>query len=267
MEKIDKNMGEILGEIGCRFRGIIESHIKDYRLQKGNDVEWLLEPLDLISHPSDLALDTFRCGFGRDWAYELYFHYTNAKSFYQPYNLAPDSPILAIINDGSIIVYDDIDMPESNPYDKSMLIQDKLDIWSGHAIPSVWDDVMVPFTELGIWQAQLLHRALTFMPKGWHGNYLNHWYVFSQDDMQRIFDKYSSYKSVDHEMLESYLGRDDILPSVNIDGDKAVVTYCIWTRWGGLCRLTVPVERHNQSVIFGESERQTLVKYHCGWVY
>lgn len=265
MEKIDKNMGEILGEIGCRFRSNIENHIKDYKLQKEEDnVEWLLEPLDLISHPSDLVLDAFRTGDFMGWVYQLYFHHRDASAIYVPF----DPPYEKFNGKISLFDLDDDELDSKlKPYDKTMIVKSMANYIVSSAVPEIWDDLNVPFTEMGIWQALLLYRTLTFMPKGWHGNYLNHWYIFSQDDMQRIVDKYSSYKSVDHEKLESYLGRDDILPSVNIDGDKAVVSYCIWTRWGGLCRLTVPVERLNQSVIFGKGERQTLVKYDCGWLY
>lgn len=265
MEKIDKNMGEILGEIGCRFRSNIETHIKDNKLQKeeGN-VEWLLEPLDLISHSNDLVLDAFRKGDHLGWLYELYFHYRDASAIYVPF----DPPYEKF--NGKISLFDlDNNELDSNlkPYDKTMIVKGMANYYVISAVPKIWDDLSVPFTEMGIWQVMLLRNAYTFLPKGWHGNYSNCWYVFAQDDMQGIFDQYSLYKSVDHEKLESYLGRDDILPSVNIDGDKAVVTYCIWTRWGGLCRLTVPVERHNQSVKFGKWERQTLVKYDCGICY
>ena len=62
MEMIDSNIGATLGEIGCRFRSNIENHIKDYELQKGDDVEWLLEPLDAISHSPDIVLDAFQIG-------------------------------------------------------------------------------------------------------------------------------------------------------------------------------------------------------------
>ena len=42
-------LNQVLGEIGCRFRSNIENHIKGYKLQKGDDVEWLLrrhQPFD-----------------------------------------------------------------------------------------------------------------------------------------------------------------------------------------------------------------------------
>lgn len=63
MENNDKNLGAILGDMGCKFRSNIENNIKDYQLQKEDDVEWLLEPLDAISHSADLVLDAFKNGW------------------------------------------------------------------------------------------------------------------------------------------------------------------------------------------------------------
>ena len=263
MEQIDNNMGLILGEIGCRFRSNIENHIKDYKLQKEEDsIEWLLEPLELISHPNYLVLDAFRKGDRLGWLYELYFHYRDASAVYVPFN--PPYEKFNEYIDIFDLIEEDVEVPETNPYNKTMLVKGLAKWPTIGAVPKIWDDLRVPFTEMGIWQAVLLYKAFTFLPKGWHGNYNNCWYVFSQDDMQGIVDKYSSYKSVDQEQLESYLGLVDILPSVKIDGDKAVVYYHYWNNWGGFSRLTVPVERHNQSVKFGKWERQTLVKYDCG---
>ncbi len=261
----DKNMGEILGEIGCRFRSNIESHIKDHKLQKENDVEWLMEPLDLIKYPSDLVIDAFRKGDHLGWVYELYFHYRDASVIYAPFN-----PPYEKFNEYVDIFFDfegEEQIPDTNPYNKTMLVKGLANWPTIKAVPKIWGDLTVPFTEKGIWQALLLCKSYTFLPKGWHGNYNNCWYVFSQDDMQGIIDKYSSYKSVDSEKLESCHGRDDILPFVKIEGDKAAVSYHHWNNWGGFSRLTVPVERYNQSIKFGKWERQVLVEYDCGIRY
>ena len=265
MEKIDKNMGEKLGEIGCRFRSNIENHIKDYKLQKEEDVEWLLEPLDLISHPSDLVLGAFRKGDRLGWVYELYFHYRDASALYVPFN-PPYEEYNKYID---IFDFDREDqVPDTNPYNKTMLVKGLANWPTIMAVPKIWEDLSVPFTEMGIWQALLLNETFTFLPKGWHGDYYSYWYVFSQDDMQGIIgSRKRSWYDFDHEKLASYLGSQDIMPSVNIDGDKAVVTYYFWTAWGGLCKFRVPVEKDNESIIFGNRERQTLVKYDCGIRY
>lgn len=264
MEQIDNNMGLILGEIGCRYRSNIENHIKDYKLQKVEDnVEWLLEPLDQISHPSDLVLDAFRKGDRLGWLYELYFHYRDASAIYVPFD--PPYEKYNEYIDIFDLIDEDVEVPQANPYNKTMLIKGLANWPTIESVPKIWDDVTVPFTEMGIWQALLLGEAYTFLPKGWHGNYYNCLYVFSQDDMQGIISsRKRSWNDFNHEKLASYLGSQDMLPSVKIDGDKAVVSYHYWNNWGGFSRLTVPVERHNQSVKFGKGEKQTLVKYDCG---
>ena len=262
MEQDNSVFNPTLGEIGCRFRSVIEDHIKENRLLNEDDVEWLLEPLDAISHSADIVLGAFRKGDRLGWLYELYFHQRDASAIYVPFG-----PPYEEYNE-YIDVFDfeleDKPVPEAKPYNKTMLVRGLANWPTIMAVPKIWDDLIIPFTEPGLWQALLLHQAFTFMPKGWHGCYNDAKYVFSQDDLQRIITKYSSYKSIDQEKLASCRERDDIMPSVTIDGDKAVISYCTWNNWSGFCRFTVHMEKHNLSVKFGERERETLVKYDCG---
>ena len=266
MEQNENNVGITLGDIGCRFRSNIENHIKDYKLQKENDIEWLMEPLDLIRYPNDLVIDAFRKGDHLGWVYELYFHYRDASLIYVPFN-----PPYEKFNEYEDIFFDLEDeeqVPDANPYNKTMLVKGLANWPTIKAVPKIWHELTISFTEMGIWQALLLHEAYTFLPKGWHGDYFSHWYVFSQDDMRMIVEKYkNSSRDFNREKLASYLGRQEIMPSVKIDGDKAIVTYYFWNKWKGLCKRIVPVERNNLSVEFGKGERQVLVEYDCGIRY
>ena len=173
MEQNNINLGAILGDMGCKFRSNIENNIKDYELQKEDEVEWLLEPLDAISHSADLVLDAFKNG----------------------------------------------------------------------------------------WEA--------LFPKGWHANYMKKIYVFSKADKQQIIDKFKNRFNdlYDFKRLASLLDCDEIMPSVEINGNKAVASYYYWNNWSGFCRRIIPIERQGQSVSFGESEREVLVKYDCGIRY
>jgi hypothetical protein len=296
MEKIDKNKGEVLGEIGCRFMSIIESHIKDYELQKDGDFEWLLEPLDAISHSPDIVLDAFQYG-NKKWSNsKLYFHDRDATHAYVAY----DKPIIKLKGKmiGNTIIFD-IDesekIPEPNPYDKTMLIKDTLNIYAVHIIPPIWDNLVIQFTEVGVWQAVLLNEIVTSFPHLWN-NCLqgSKTIVFSQADMQQIIDDkksrydytdeeierlnaywrfldmtphFDQYKKSNYDKLVSYLECEDILPSVKISGDEAVVSYCYWNEWSGFCRATVPVERCGQSVTIGEHAHEVLVAYDRGISY
>ena len=78
---------------------------------------------------------------------------------------------------------------------------------------------------------------------------------------------FDQYKKSNYDKLVSYLEREDILPSVEISGDKAIVSYYYWSEWSGFCRATVPVERCGQSVTIGEQTNEVLVAYDCGICY
>ena len=299
MEKIDMNMGEILGEIGCRFRSNIENHIKDYKLQKEEDnVEWLLKPLDLISHSPEIVLDAFKYGTRLESFYQLYFHNKDASQAYVTYDEPVEKPHGVI--EGNTIHFPDPDeieeRPKPNPYSKTMLIVGTPEENAMADVPSILEDLNVQFTKVGVWQAVLL----ALFPKGWYGYYLTKTYVFSREDMQQIIDdcktKYSDYtdaelerlkayyrslgmpssifklrgfgfRKSDYERLAAFIDREDIMPSVEINGNKAVVSYCYWNNWSGFCRARVPVERCGQSVTIGEYAHEVLVAYDCGILY
>ena len=300
MEQQDKNIGTLLGDIGCEFRRNIDAHIKDYQLQKGNDVEWLLEPLNAIRHPADIVIDAFQYGSRWESFYQLYFHDKKATKTYVAYNKPFIKPSFTrkVGNTILFLEHEEIeDIPAPNVYNKTMIINETLDYNAAKHIPLIWKDIIVPFTEIGIWQAVLLNETKALLPKGWHGNYLKKTYVFSKRDMQLIIERSKSfindiseydkkrlvayYKSLgysdplkydfaksDYEKLTTYLESEDIImPSVEIDGDKAVASFCYWNDWSGFCRKIIPVERKDQSVIIGETEKEVLVKYDCGIRY
>ena len=303
MEQDNSVFNPVLGEIGCRFRSNIENHIKDYKLQKGYDVEWLLEPLNAISHSADIVLDAFQIGTKWESFYQLYFHNRDASQVYVAYDHPVERP-RGYRKEGNTIHFlesDEIEeMPKPNPYSKTMLIKGTPEENLMSDVPDIWEDLIVPFTETGIWQAVLLNETIALFPKGWHGNYLEKTYVFSKADMQQIIDscksKYDDFSDAEFERLEAYyrslgwpesvfkirgfgfrksdyerlaafLDREDIMPSVEINGDKAVVSYCYWSEWSGFCRASVPVERRGQSASVGKAKNEVLIAYDCGICY
>lgn len=289
--------------MGCRFRSNIENHIKDYKLQKGDDVEWLLEPLDTISHSANIVLDVFQIGTKWESFYKLYFHNKDASLAYVAYDHPIERP-RGYRKEGNTIHFlepDEIEeMPKPNPYSKTMLIKGTPEENLMSDVPDIWEDLIVPFNEIGVWQAVLLNETIALFPKGWHGNYLEKTYVFSKADMQQIIDgsksKYYDFTDAEFERLEAYyrfldrpssvfkmrrfgfrksdyerlatfIDREDILPSVEISGDKAVASYCYWNNWSGFCQASVPVERRGKSVSIGQSNEEVLVAYDCGIRY
>ena len=289
--------------MGCRFRSNIENHIKDYKLQKGDDVEWLLEPLDTISHSANIVLDVFQIGTKWESFYKLYFHNKDASLAYVAYDHPIERP-RGYRKEGNTIHFlepDEIEeMPKPNPYSKTMLIKGTPEENLMSDVPDIWEDLIVPFNEIGVWQAVLLNETIALFPKGWHGNYLEKTYVFSKADMQQIIDgsksKYYDFTDAEFERLEAYyrfldrpssvfkmrgfgfrksdyerlatfIDREDILPSVEISGDKAIASYYFWNDWSGLCQASVPVERRGQSVSIGQSNEDVLIAYDCGVRY
>ena len=269
MEKIGvkkrTDINAILGEIGCKFRSNIENHIKDDSLRKDNNVEWLLEPLDEISHRADYVLDAFQISTRWESIYELYFHLKNATSIYIPFD-KPISEHCGMRKEGNTITFldnDEEDIPKPNHFDKSMIIKEPIPPLASKAIPDIWEELTVPFTIVGIWQAILLNETRAMFPKGWHADYLRKTYVFSYDDMHEIIrDHEKDYYDIDHNKLESYL-IEDIMPSVKIYGEKAVASFYYWNDWYGFCRMIIPVEKHGASVRIGTYNHETLVKYDC----
>ncbi len=290
-------MGVVLGETGNRFRSIIEDHIKDFQLQKGDDVEWLLEPLGAISHSPDIMLDAYQIRTEWESFYRLYFHFKDASQAYVAYNepfLTPERK--KRVRDSYYLLTEEERKKATcpNPYSKDLLIKEVLNVFTAKVVPSFWNELDVQFTEAGIWQAVLLDEIIALFPKGWHANYLEKTYVFTMADMQRIIDKkkssydytdeeieklnaywrfldmtphFDQYRKSNYDKLVSYLGREDILPSVKISGDEAVVSYCYWSEWGGFCRATIPVEQRGQSVAIGKPNKEVLVAYDCGICY
>lgn len=267
----NNNIGSVLGEMGCKFRSNIETQIEKRKQHKGDDAEWLLDPLDELSHPVDYVLDAYLVSSRWDSHYKLYFHLRNAKDIYIPYdetlswldeqeNTKTDGYTAHMLGLEQFF-YDDL---KPKPFDKSMMIKGALDYRAAHMIPEIWDELVVPFTTFGIWQAVLLHQTITLFPKGWHAAYMDNIYVYSLEDMEEIIKhhKRGSY-DFDHEKLATYLNRDDIMPAVEIDGDKAIASYFYWNDWSGFCRMIIPIEKHGHSIKFGEFESETHVKYDC----
>ena len=297
MEQDNSVFNTALGEIGCRFRSNIENHIKDYELQKGDDVEWLLEPLNAISHSPEIVLDAFQIGTKWVSFYQLYFRNRDASQVYVAYDQPIERP-RGYRKEGNTIHFlepDEIEeMPKPNPYSKTMLIKGTPEENIMSDVPDIWEDLIVPFTETGIWQGVLLNETIALFPKGWHGNYLEKTYVFSKADMQQIIDdkksrydytdeeieklnaywkfldmntNFNQHKKSNYDRLVSYLDREDILPSVEINGDNAIASYCYWSEWGGFCRASVPVERRGQSASIGKTKNEVLIAYDCGIRY
>ena len=109
-------------------------------------MEWLLDPLDELSHPVDYVLDAFQVCTSFESLYKLYFHLKGANSIYSPFD-KPLTGSFGTQKDDNKIHFDDIneiDIPKPKPFDKSMKIKGDLKPLEARAIPSIWNDLEVP---------------------------------------------------------------------------------------------------------------------------
>ncbi len=97
----------------------------------------------------------------------------------------------------------------------------------------------------------------------WHANYNDLQILTSPEDIEALI-------SVTVDRLEegktTALRAIDPRPTVEVSDDRAAVTYCTFTKWGGLKRLKECFCRLPPHLLL---ERQLLgeVKYHCGILY
>lgn len=130
-----------------------------------------------------------------------------------------------------------------------------------------FSDLIVEPSAMGAWQAYLFHVAPTVMPVFWHGGYIRRYFIFSLSALRNItgpklVDYYNPINGLD-EVNEQYL-----IPSVSIDNNKASVSCCYWTDWGGLIRETVIVKFKGSRIASISGGRcKTLIKYDCGICY
>ena len=139
---------------------------------------------------------------------------------------------------------------------------------TGHSIKALKKRVLIEkvgaaCSEMSAWQIYLLTTASTILPAFWHGNYRNRQYVFSKSDISNLsgfFDE-NIFSKVDVSNIA-----DDILPGVELIGNKAKVRCCYWNDWKGLVRETVSINFNDRKRIHinKEIESEILYKYDCG---
>ncbi len=152
------------------------------------------------------------------------------------------------------------------PYDDSLRIYDRINSADAVDIPSTLTYFDVPFTEYGIMQAWILDNLTDFMPKGWHCNYSNKFFIFDfKGAKAALLNKFANKP----EMLEKIESVDfkDLLPVVTINGDSAILEYAYWSNWQGLVKAKTIVEKSGCSVKFSKPETKVIVKYDCGIVF
>lgn len=228
---------EQLALVGEEFTEAIE----DFDFERFDEITPLLKPLDKIALREGYVLDAFKVGDKYGSTFQLYTCRRDAISVYEPYTHRKDTNTSE--TDASI-----------SPYRDTMWISGLLDHNAAKNIPSVFTNLSIPFTKMGIWQAYLLYIAPSLMPKDWHGGYGARSYIFNLNELRGLPADCSKYY-------------DDmsLLPQVRIiDDNNAQVVCSYWNSWVGLSRVVVNVTRDWN---FEDTNREVLVKHDCGIIF
>lgn len=121
------------------------------------------------------------------------------------------------------------------------------------------DDFMkyidVPSTEMGIWQAFILHNAEREMYLRWHYNYTRRTYLYGDYSKKRI-KRYvvgKVFEELDYASRLDSLDLDPLLPSVEMNDQTAIVKCAYWASFGGGLKFTQTlVENHEGELLFDE---------------
>lgn len=123
----------------------------------------------------------------------------------------------------------------------------------------IFDNIKVPFTVNGLWQAYVLRDLWrTALPLCGHANYRrlevylepksapdNSWGSCENDAYGKITEKY--------------------LPSIKLEEDNtATIKVALWNDWNGWIQAIIKVVWKDGKVIFNTPHTKIIAKYHCG---
>jgi len=256
---------EDLGQKGYEYEKAFQDALDNGVLEKNSNINWIFVTLDKLSIEDGYVLDYYEWGEEIGSRCELYVHRKNAAVEYKP-DLAKREErsrrlFLSTREKEKLEPFEDY----IAPYNDNMFISMMLDFKESKQIPPIWGYLTVPFTPMGIWQAFLLSKAYTLLPKNWHGNYNNINIIYDKIDILSLFDFIRNVINQNEiKSLSKYLETDELLPNVEVKEDTAVISYTFWSAWGGFKKVSVPVKKDGKTVSFGEASHETLIKYDCG---
>lgn len=139
-----------------------------------------------------------------------------------------------------------------------------------HTEEKLFQQLSIPFTEMGIWQGYLIHILPSITPKNGHALYRSTLEIYSDMDLKYAMNhiQFPPLPSKHEELLNSlsyYLGNDVILPKVTIKtGERAVVESTFWSEYGGLVHETTEAIKNGETIKYESKDQKILVKYDCG---
>ncbi len=130
--------------------------------------------------------------------------------------------------------------------------------------------VVVEPSEMGVFQAQLLKFASSWMPVFWHGGYEKRIFAFCDDNVRSFGDE-SDFNPDD------FANDERLNPVVELHGEDVTVTCCYWTDWGGLVRTMFLGRLHDNRLLYvhdedeweddEEQRHEVLFAYDCGILF
>lgn len=151
------------------------------------------------------------------------------------------------------------------PYDETKRVVDMLAYDECKDIPKALSYFRVQFTKAGILQAWLLENISNLLPLNWHSGYNRVSYILDEEEIDWGF--VSDFNSKEFEYAEEAIWRMDresLYPTVNVNGDEALLTVTYWNAWSGLVKMNVKANKKGSGIVFEEAERTTLVSYKTG---
>ncbi len=129
--------------------------------------------------------------------------------------------------------------------------------------------IIVEPSKEGVFQAQLLKFTTAWIPYFWHGGYSSRTFVFSEEILRSLEKKSSNFNADD------FANDERLNPTVELQGENAIITCCYWSDWRGLVRtkflgqfrdnllLTVRPEDCEEE----EQSSEVLFQYSCGILF
>ena len=141
-------------------------------------------------------------------------------------------------------------------FDDSMYIRTRVHYsLTKHLVKPIWDDIIVPFNEEGVWEAVLLYIAPKMMPGAWHAIMGNIYPVCSDADFINRCKTIEDYNT--------YTGTNALYPYVNILSENNAIVYLTAWGWYGLKSWRFNVTRRGDSVVIelAQESPESLIYY------
>jgi hypothetical protein len=239
---------------------LFRDFMKMQNFDQFDNLTHLLPAFSKLKIRDGYELDAFETGIKRfGWEFQAYCCKVGSTTHYQP--IEDEQP-----QDDNSSYIEEV----YPPYDDSMYIEGVTPLNVASKIPSPLEYFEVPFTHEGILQAWFLHNLHEFMPRYWHGNYKCKKFIFTEKDLKSS-KKHAKYREdcpytmtkKDCEKLLA-LTIEPLLPTIEIDGDSATITYTYWNNWSGMVSVIARAYKDGKSIKFSNLSKNVIVKYKCG---